>query len=91
MHEKGHSYFLAKCDMCQRHKGETIKSPGTLEPLPIPASIWTEVSMDFIMGLPKLGNKSVIMVVVDRLYKYAHFCTLPHPFTQALVAQSLID
>jgi hypothetical protein len=29
--------------------------------------------MDFIVGLPKLGNKSFIMVVVDRLSKYAHF------------------
>jgi hypothetical protein len=32
--------------------------------------------MDFIIGLPKLGNKSFIMVVVDHLSKYAHFCAL---------------
>jgi len=50
-----------------------------------------EASMDFIMGLSKLGNKSVIMVVVEKLSKYAHFCTLPHPFTPALVAQSFMD
>jgi IS30 family transposase len=47
--------------------------------------------MDFITGLPKLGNKSVIMVVVDRLSKYAHFCALPHPFTASMVAQSFMD
>jgi len=30
--------------------------------------------------LPKPNKKSVIMVVVDRLSKYAHFCALQHPF-----------
>ena len=83
--------FVAECDICQHHKGETVKSPGTLQPLPISVSIWMEVSMDFITGLPKSGNKSVIMVVVDRLSKYAHFCALPHPFTPTLVTQSFMD
>eukprot|EP00253_Pinus_taeda_P036585 PITA_36585 len=83
--------FVAECDVCQRHKGETVKAPGTLQPLPISTSIWTEVSMDFITGLPKSGNKSVIMVVVDRLLKYAHFYALPHPFTPTLVVQSFMD
>lgn len=83
--------FVAECDIFQRHKGEIVKSPGTLQPLPISASIWMEVSMDFITGLPKSGNKSIIMVVVDRISKYAHFCTLPHPFTPSLVAQYFMD
>jgi hypothetical protein len=47
--------------------------------------------MDFITGLPKLGNKSVIMVVVDCLSKYAHFYTLQHPFTSSTVAQVFMD
>jgi len=50
-----------------------------------------DVSMDFIIGLSKSGNKSVIMVVVDRLSKYAHFCALPHPFNPTLVAQYFIE
>eukprot|EP00253_Pinus_taeda_P018621 PITA_18621 len=83
--------FVTECEVCQCHKGETVNTPGTLQPLPIPSSIWTEVSMDFITGLPKLGNKSVIMVVVDRLSKYAHFCAFPHPFTPTLVAQTFMD
>jgi hypothetical protein len=78
--------FVAKCEVCQRNKGETVKSPGTLQPLPIPPDIWKDISMDFITGLPKSGNKSVIMVVVDRLSKYAHFCALHHPFTASTVA-----
>ena len=47
--------------------------------------------MEFIVGLPKAGNKLIIMIVVDRLSKYAHFCAFPHPFTPALVAQVFID
>jgi hypothetical protein len=83
--------FVAKCDGCQRNKGETVKSPGTLQPLPIPPAIWKDISMDFITGLPKSRNKSVIMVVVDRLSKYAHFCALQHPFIASMVAQIFMD
>jgi hypothetical protein len=47
--------------------------------------------MDFIVGLPKAGSKSVIMVVVDCLSKYAHFCHLLHHFTPTLIAQVFLD
>jgi hypothetical protein len=47
--------------------------------------------MDFIVGLPKLVNKSVIMVVVDSLSKYAHLCALQHPFTTSAMAQIFMD
>jgi hypothetical protein len=47
--------------------------------------------MDFIVGLPKVGNKSFIMVVIDRLSKYAHFFPLPQPFTSKLIAQVFLD
>jgi hypothetical protein len=63
---------------------ETIKTPGILQPLSIPSHRWEEVSMDFITGLPKSEGKSVIMVIVDRLTKYAHFCALSHPFKASI-------
>jgi hypothetical protein len=47
--------------------------------------------MDFIMGLPKSKGKSVIMVVVDRLTKYAHFCALSHPFNTCTVATAFME
>ena len=64
---------MAGCLVCQQNKVETIKTSGLLQPLSIPSQRWEEVSMDFITGLPKSEGKSVIMVVVDRLTKYAHF------------------
>jgi hypothetical protein len=84
-------HFVIECEVCQRNKGETIKSLGALQPLTIPTLMWTDMSMEFIVGLPKVGNKYIIMVVVDRLSKYDHFCALPHPFTPVLVAQFFLD
>ena len=83
--------FVAECEVCQHNKGETVKSPGTLQPLPIPLDIWKGITMDFITGLPKSGNKLVIMVVVDHLSKYAHFCALKQPFIASMVAQIFMD
>jgi hypothetical protein len=83
--------FVIECEVCQSNKGETVKARDVLQPLPIPSSLWTKISMDFIMGLPKFRNKPVIMVVVDRFSKYAYFCPLPQPFTPVLVAQVFLD
>ncbi|KAH9330517.1 hypothetical protein KI387_002625, partial [Taxus chinensis] len=47
--------------------------------------------MDFITGLPKSEGKNVIMVMVDRLTKYAHFCALAHPFAASTVASTFMD
>jgi hypothetical protein len=83
--------FVAECDVCQHNKGETFNSSSTLQMLPIPPTIWKDISMDFITGLPKSRNKSVIMVVVDLLSNYAHLCTLQHPFIASTVAQIFMD
>jgi hypothetical protein len=47
--------------------------------------------MDFIVGLPKSGNNSVIMVVADLLSKYAHFFALQHPFIASTMDQLFMD
>ena len=60
---------------------------GLLEPLPILTRIWTYISMDFIQGLPKYGGKTVILVLVDQVSKYHHFCALIPPYTTSSIAQ----
>jgi hypothetical protein len=46
--------------------------------------------MDFIEGLPSSNGYTVIMVVVDRLTKYAHFVALKHPFSTVSVAKEFV-
>lgn len=47
--------------------------------------------MDFIEGLPTSHKYNCIMVVVDKLSKYAHFVPLAHPLTAYKVALSYMD
>jgi hypothetical protein len=82
---------IAECPVCQISKGEHVPYPGLLNPLPIPKQKWSEISLDFIEGLPKSKGKNVILVVVDRLTKYAHFLPLAHPYTAQKVADLFID
>jgi transposase InsO family protein len=44
--------------------------------------------MDFVEGFLRVHGKSVVLTVVDRFSKYAHFITLGHPYTVTLVAHA---
>lgn len=83
--------FVSKCAVCQQNKYETIAPLGLLQPFPIPEKIWTSISMDFIVGLPNCKGKTMIMVVVDRLSKFAHFIALSHPYTAASIAHTFVE
>ena len=52
----------------------------------IPTTHWTDVSLDFVEGLPKSQRYEVILVVVDRLTKYSHFIPISHPYSAAKLA-----
>ena len=83
--------FLQQCEACQRFKSDCMKPARLLQPLTVPTQVWTEVSMDFIKGFPSSHGYTSIMVVVDRLTKYAHFVPLRHPFTAITVAKAFIS
>jgi len=64
--------FCARCIVCNKAKSRSHPH-GLYLPLPIPNAPWVDVSMDFVLGLPKIKHKDSIFVVVDRFSKMAHF------------------
>lgn len=65
---------VAKCLVCQQVKAKHQRTPGLLQPLPIPEWKWDKITMDFVTALPySLKGNNIVWVVVDRLTKSAHF------------------
>ena len=70
---------MRNCAICQQYKTKNVASPGLLQQLLVPQSIFSDISMDFVEGLPNSDGKNVILVVVDRFTKYGHFIAMFHP------------
>jgi hypothetical protein len=69
--------YITRCMECQNVKAEHRHPTGLLQPLPIPEWKWLVVMMDFITGLPRTTKlHDLIMVVVDKITKAAHFIPL---------------
>ncbi|WVZ97224.1 hypothetical protein U9M48_042774 [Paspalum notatum var. saurae] len=84
--------YVAVCDTCQRVKAEHHRPVGLLQPLKVPEWKWEEITMDFIVGLPRTqkGYNS-IWVVVDRLTKVAHFIPVNTTYSGARLAELYIS
>jgi hypothetical protein len=83
--------YLARCDTCRCVKAIHMKTTGQLQSLPIPTWKWEDISMDFIVGLPRTtkGYDS-IWVIVDRLTKIAHFLPVTVKYKVATYAELYI-
>src|SRR3954469_16966751 len=66
--------YVKSCDSCQCIKASQQVPGGLLQPLPIPTRPWEQVSMDFIVQLPKTkAGFDAIVVFVDTFSKMTHF------------------
>lgn len=83
--------YVALCAVCKQAKPEHVRYPGLLQPLPVPTQAWEMVTLDFVEGLPTSRGYNSILVVVDKLTRYAHFIPLRHPFSAMQVAKAYMD
>ncbi|WVZ05912.1 hypothetical protein V8G54_019258 [Vigna mungo] len=72
--------YIKECVICQQAKVSQSLPTSLLQPLPIPNIIWEDIAMDFITNLPLSHGHSNIMVMIDRLSKFAHFIPLKPGF-----------
>ena len=82
---------IQNCQECQKNKVKRHRPYGLLQPLNPAERAWESISMDFIVKLPtskEPGTGQVcdsILVIVDRLTKYAYFI----PTRESIQAQDM--
>jgi hypothetical protein len=63
----------SRCVTCRQAKSR-VSPHGLYTPSPVPSAPWVDISMDFVLGLPRSWKgRDSIFVVVDRFSKMAHF------------------
>jgi transposase InsO family protein len=89
--EKDIRRFVAACTVCAQTKSSHSPPSGLLRPLPVPSRPWSHIALDFITGLPSSAGHTVILTVVDRFSKAAHFIPLSKLPSAKETAQIMID
>ena len=69
--------YVEACSVCARNKTSSGSRMGVLQPLPIPSRLWSDISLDFVMGLPVSQGNTTVLTVVDRFSKMVRFIALP--------------
>ena len=81
--------YVKVCTTCQKSKHRTGKQYGTYTPLDVPDDRWRDINIDFITGMTpdKKTQHDMIMVVVDRFSKMAHFISCKKTDTLEVIMQ----
>ncbi len=65
--------FVLACSVCARGKTSNRPPEGLLQPLSVPSRPWSHIALDFVTALPPYLGNTVVLTVVDRFSKTAHF------------------
>ena len=84
--------FVSKCLTCQKVKAEHQRPAGELQPIEVPEWKWEQITMDFVVGLPKtVEGYDAIWVVVDRLTKSARFIPMKVTYSVEKLAELYVN
>jgi hypothetical protein len=66
-------HYMSRCTTCNNVKSR-LNSQGLYMLLPVPSVPWKDISMDFVLELPRTKReRDIIFVVVDHFSKMTHF------------------
>ncbi|KAI2661364.1 Transposon Tf2-8 polyprotein [Labeo rohita] len=83
--------FVLACSMCGIGKTSNRPPDGLLQPLPVPSRPWSHIALDFVTALPPSQGNMVVLTVVDRFSKAAHFIPLPKLPSAKETAVTVVD
>lgn len=71
--------FVAACSTCVQKKTFTKPTSRLLCLLTVPNCPWSHITLHFVTNLPSSNGNTVILTIIDRFSKLAHFIPLPKP------------
>jgi len=89
--------FIKKCADCQKNKHSTHAPYGEMQPIALPNEPWTDITMDFVTGLPLSKDPTThiaynaILVIVDRFTKYAEMIPFRNDYTAVQLGYVILD
>ncbi|GKE98982.1 putative reverse transcriptase domain-containing protein [Tanacetum coccineum] len=84
--------YVSKCLTCAKVKVEHQRPSGLLQQPEIPEWKWENITMDFIIKLPRTrSGQDAIWVVVDRLTISAHFLAIREDYSTKKLARLYTD
>jgi hypothetical protein len=81
--------YCNECNNCQRTKAPRHAKFGLLHPLEMACKPWTHISTDFITDLSESEGATLILVVVDRFTKMAHFVPIKNEHSPVVARPDL--
>ncbi|TPX30025.1 hypothetical protein SmJEL517_g06292 [Synchytrium microbalum] len=84
--------YIRSCILCQQNRTSNSKPAGLIQPLAIPVTNWTDLSMDFITNLPPTKESyDAIWVICCRRSKMSRFIPCTGPPDSETLARLFFD